>query len=169
MKIETHKDLKIFFDANYRNAVLQATRIVQNQTLAEDVVQDCLIKLWDHRAKLSAGSIAGYFSTMVRNRCIDTLRKKKYNIVGTDDIQIAVVDPSNMEIEELKAKIDATVDGLPERCRQVFVLSRFEKMSYKEIAAFLEISPKTVENHISKALKTLSAALACALILFFSS
>jgi len=167
LKIETHKDLKTFFDANYRNAVLQATRIVQNQTIAEDVVQDCLIKLWDSKEKLSMGTVERYFSTMVRNKCIDLLRKRKFNIVDTDEIQIAVEDPSKLEFEELRAKINATIDSLPERCRQVFVLSRFQAMSYKEIAESLDISPKTVENHISKALKTLSAALASILILLF--
>jgi len=169
LKLETHQDLKAFFDSNYRNAVIQASRIVQNEATAEDIVQDCLIKLWEQRAGLKAGAIGGYFSTMVRNRCIDILRKKKPNIVDVDDIQLTVEDHTSIEMEELRAKIDATIDSLPERCRQVFVLSRFEGMSYKEIAESLMISPKTVENQISKALKVLSASLTSLFfILFFS-
>ena len=167
MKINTHQDLKAFFDSNYRNAVIRANRIVKNQATAEDLVQDCLIKLWEQKDRLKAGSIEGYFASMVRNKSIDFLRKKKPKIIATDDVQIAVEDNSSLELAELSAKIDTTIDGLPERCREVFVLSRFEKMSYKEIAESLAISTKTVENHISKALKVLTAALSFILFLFF--
>lgn len=167
MKINTHQDLKAFFDSNYRNAVIRANRIVKNQATAEDLVQDCLIKLWEQKDRLKAGSIEGYFASMVRNKSIDFLRKKKPKIIATDDVQIAVEDNSSLELAELSAKIDTVIDGLPERCREVFVLSRFEKMSYKEIAESLVISTKTVENHISKALKVLTAALSFILFLLF--
>ena len=167
MKIDTHQDLKIFFDSNYRNAVIRANRIVQNQATAEDLVQDCLIKLWEQKDRLQAGSIEGYFATMVRNKSIDFLRKKKPKLIGTDAIQIAAEDNSSLELAELQAKIDRAIDSLPERCREVFVLSRFENMSYREIAESLVISPKTVENHISKALKVLTTALNFILFLFF--
>jgi len=62
--------------------------------------------------------------------------------------------------DNLQQEIDAAIDSLPERCRLVFVLSRFEEMSYKQIAEQLDISIKTVENQISKALKSLRVALA---------
>jgi RNA polymerase sigma-70 factor (ECF subfamily) len=60
-----------------------------------------------------------------------------------------------MEADELQEQINQAIDGLPERCRMIFLLSRFEDMSYKEIAQKLDISVKTVENQISKALKVL--------------
>ena len=66
---------------------------------------------------------------------------------------------SDLQDEELKAVLHKAIDDLPERCRIVFTLSRFEEYSYQEIATELEISPKTVENQISKALKLLRIAL----------
>ena len=167
MKIETEQNLKAFFDANYRNSVISANRILNNQAEAEDVVQNCLIKLWDNRSQLKEGTIGGYFATMVRNRCLDSLRKKKPVLVELDDVQLTSDDHSQLEHDELKAKIDNAIDSLPERCREVFVLSRFEKMSHKEIAESMAISPKTVENQITKALKAISSALTSILFLLF--
>ncbi len=169
MKIETHNDLKVFFDTNYRNSVISANRILNDQAAAEDVVQDCLIKLWGNRSQLKETTVAGYFAIMVRNRCIDNLRKKKPAIVELDDVQLPIEDHSQMEHDELKEKIDAAIDSLPDRCREIFVLSRFEKMSHKEIAESLMISPKTIENQITKALKVISSALKSILFLFFFS
>jgi len=167
LKIETEQNLKAFFDANYRNSVISANRILNNQAEAEDVVQNCLIKLWDNRSQLKEGTIGGYFATMVRNRCLDSLRKKKPVLVELDDVQLTSDDHSQLEHDELKAKIDNAIDSLPERCREVFVLSRFEKMSHKEISESMAISPKTVENQITKALKVISSALTSILFLLF--
>jgi len=167
LKIETQQDLKIFFDINYRNSVISANRILNDQAEAEDVVQNCLIKLWENRSQLKETTVGGYFATMVRNRCIDSLRKKKPVMVDMDDVQLPAEDHSQMEHDELKAKIDKAIDNLPGRCREVFVLSRFEKMSHKEISESLSISTKTVENQITKALKVISSALISILFLFF--
>lgn len=165
LKIETNKDLKSFFDTHYRNSVISANRILNDQAEAEDVVQNCLIKLWNNRNQLKEATIGGYFATMVRNRSIDILRKKKPVLVELDDVQLPTEDHSQMEHDELKTKIDSAIDSLPDRCREVFVLSRFEKMSHKEIAKSLTITTKTVENQITKALKVISSALIA--ILFF--
>jgi len=167
LKIETQQDLKTFFDAHYRNSVISANRILNDQAESEDVVQNCLIKLWENRSQLKEATVGGYFATMVRNRCIDSLRKKKPITVEIEDVQLPTQDHSQMEHDELKAKIDTTIDSLPGRCREVFVLSRFEKMSHKEISESLSISTKTVENQITKALKVISSALISILFLFF--
>ena len=71
----------------------------------------------------------------------------------------APLSDEKLEAAELQSVIDQAVDQLPERCRLVFVLSRFEQMSHKEIANQLDISPKTVENQITKALKILRETL----------
>ncbi len=167
MKFKTELDLKAFFDTNYKKAVVSANRLLNNQPVAEDVVQDCLIKLWDKREELIESTITGYFFRMVRNRCIDILRNKQPETVTPEDANLAFTDHSNLELNELKQKINSIIDGLPNRCREIFVLSRFEKMSYKEIARTLSISPKTVENQISRALKVLSASFSFKLILLF--
>jgi len=167
LKIETQKDLRNFFNSNYRNAVISAHRILNDKSEAEDAVQDTLIKLWENRTQLKEDTIGAYFATMVRNRCIDILRKKKPIIIEIDDGQLPTEDHSQMEHEELKAKINATIDSLPDRCREVFVLSRFEKLSHKEISESMGISTKTVENQITKALKVISSTLISILFLLF--
>ena len=98
---------------------------------------------------------------MVRNKCLDHLRANQpTGQIDTDDLVIDNENPQNsLEVKELHQSIDTIIDNLPERCRQVFVLSRFESMSYKEIAEHLQVSPKTVENQISKALKVLRIGL----------
>ena len=167
MVLHTVEDLKLFFDAQYPLCVRKASRILNNTSQAEDIVQECMIKLWETRHKLGDQSVVGYFHTMVRNRCIDHIRKKKLHIVNWEESSASTHPNDSMEFEELQQKIHRLIDSLPERCRQVFVLSRFEEMSYKEIADQLDISKKTVENQISKALKVISAGLLSILFIFF--
>ena len=152
-----------FFQEHYKRFVLQAIRIVKEGPKAEDLVQECFIKLWDKRAEIAFDdSSLGYFHRMVRNKCIDYLRSLKTTLEIDNESYQSISNntiSSNLEFKEFQTKVDNAIDALPERCRQVFVLSRFEEMSYKEIAAQLEISTKTVENQISKALKQLRSKL----------
>jgi len=149
--------------------VIRANRILNNQTEAEDIVQECFMKLWEHREKANATSPVGYFNKMVRNKCIDFLRKRKWDFVEFEPNQVIQKEHSELEHGELVDKVNKVIDSLPARCREVFTLSRFEDMSYKEIATTLNISPKTVENQISKALRVLAAGLSIILFLFFSN
>ncbi len=159
LKLLTKQDLNQFFQTHYDTAVQRAVRIVGDIAQAEDIAQECMVKLWNHKDKLGDGSVRGYFFTMIRNKSIDHLRKVKPQTVDLDSQQIAERNIDVLEFEELKDKVHYLIDGLPDRCRQVFVLSRFEEMSYQEIADQLNISKKTVENQISKALNVLRKGL----------
>ena len=155
---EKHLKFEQFFQNNYNRFVLQAIRIVKDGNKAEDIVQDCFIKLWDKRNEITFDSNAlGYLYRMVRNKSIDYLRAYKpvANLEDSDIENASFLASDKVETEELQVRINNAIDALPEKCRQVFVLSRFENLSYKEIASQLDISPKTVENQISKALKQL--------------
>ncbi len=166
MIITNQDSLSRFFDLYYRNAVIQAIRIIKDQGVAEDVVMECLMKLWDNRMALSEkGDVEAYFFRMVRNKSIDQIRKKK--VVELVEVTESVRVNDALEIEELGRQIDTIIDSLPERCRQVFVLSRYESMSNKAIAEQLEISIKTVENQMTKALKTLRLRIKPFLSFFF--
>ena len=155
-KLKSHSDLKKIFDTSYSNLVLQALRYVKHAEIAEDVVQDCFIKLWEKKDELKiSGNITAYLARMVRNKSLDYIKKKKLQTTELNETyQAGFIAENTLETADLQSKIDKTLDNLPEKCRQVFVLSRFEEMSYKEIAAELDISKKTVEAHISKALKS---------------
>lgn len=164
-----HIEIKKLFDESYQDLVIQALRLVKNPETAEDIVQDCFIKLWDKREKLEiSGNIVAYLARMIRNSCLDFLKKKR---IQTSELNEAYQGSFEVEdamvTKDLQERIDRIIDDLPEKCRQVFVLSRFEELSYKEIAEQLNVSKKTVEAHISRALKSLRQNLKQFLFILF--
>ncbi|MCP4123015.1 MAG: RNA polymerase sigma-70 factor [Bacteroidetes bacterium] len=168
MHLRTETDLKAFYSANYKDCVRQALRIVNELHEAEDIVQECMVKLWDKRNDIGEKeNLVYYFKKMVRNRSIDHLRRRMPLDDSTDLPEIGEAHSDHLELAELSNKIDDLIDSLPEKCRQIFVLSRYEGMTYKEISGQLSIAPKTVENQISRALKVLRAGLGDQLFSFF--
>ena len=146
------------FKYNYRPLCLYALHYVQDVDLAEDIVQDSYASLWE---KLQEGdhvlNLKSYLYMMVRNRCLDHLRKKglpteslkpydTYGIIDDDDAQ---------ERAQTEARMWTAIDSLPEKCREVFILSKRDGLKYEEIAEELGLSVNTVRNQISKALKVL--------------
>lgn len=126
----------------------------------EECVQDVFVRLWDSRHLLDADkNIDGYIFIITRN-IIFKIFDKRYNYTAIDLTAIATLsDNLNAEhilIEkEIKEAIDYIVSNLPERQQEAFNLSRYDRLSYKEIAEVMDISEKTVERHISKALSVI--------------
>jgi len=117
-----------------------------------------------------SGDKLAYLARMIRNNCLDFLKKRK---IETSELNEAYQGSFEVEdaliTKDLQEKIDKTIDSLPEKCRQVFVLSRFEELSYNEISKQLNISKKTVEAHISRALKSLRISLKQFLFILFKA
>ena len=127
---------------------------------AKEIVQVVFTNLWLKKEEITTEkSIKSYLYTSVRNRCLNFIRDHKKFRSQLLDLDTAgfdmayEVNPSG--ISELENKVEKAIDGLPEKCAEVFKLSRFEQMKYKEIGEKLNISIKTVEAQISKALKHL--------------
>jgi len=127
---------------------------------AKEIVQEVFTNLWLKREEITTEkSIKSYLYTSVRNRCLNFIRDHKKFQSQLLDVDIADFDmqiendPSG--INDLEAKVNYAINKLPEKCAEVFKLSRFEEMKYKEIGDKLNISVKTVEAQISKALKYL--------------
>jgi RNA polymerase sigma-70 factor (ECF subfamily) len=140
-------------------------RVIPDQNLAEDLAQEVFFELWRKREQLHiTSSLTAYLRRAAVNRSLNYIRDQKLRFdTEEEQVPIASKQPTalqQLEADELQGYIDQAIDQLPERCRIVFVLSRFEQMSYAEIAENLDISAKTVENQISKALKLLRIALA---------
>ena len=144
------------FRYNYRPLCLYALHYLGDADLSEDIVQESYTALWE---KLQEGAHVlnrkSYLYMMVRNRCLDHLRKKgipteslkpydTYGIIDDDDAQ----DRSRTE-----ARLWTAIDSLPEKCREIFILSKRDGLKYEEIAEELGLSVNTVRNQIAKALK----------------
>ncbi len=141
-----------------------ANQYVNETDNSKDIVQKVFIRLWESRDKINpAKPIQSYLFTAVKNRCLNHIRDQKKYRSRVLDLEISDLDVSfeteDDSISELRLKINEALDELPEKCRIVFEMSRFRNMKYKDIALELDVSVKTVEAHMSKALKTLRAQL----------
>jgi len=150
-----------------------ALSYVGDRQVAEDIVVDAFMTYWEKRDRLAADTnIPAYVLTVVKNRCLTWLRDRKLH----EDIlskmaqreqwrmqmQIASLEslqPHQLFTQEMQTTVRNTLNLLPEKTRQVFLMSRYQQKSHKEIATLLGISLKTVEFHISKATKVLKERL----------
>ena len=150
------------FNTHYEPLVRVAHSLVSDLAVAEDVVQEVFIKFWERRETVNIEkTIYGYLKQAVIFRSIDYLRKtKRLNehilIHQQSTLQLNLHTPEKelLSKENLKA-IYEKIEALPEKSKLIFKLSRFEELSYSEIAQQLNVSVKTVEYHISRALEIL--------------
>jgi RNA polymerase sigma-70 factor, ECF subfamily len=158
------------FRAWYAPLVRFAERVVGDRARAEEVVQDTLLQLWRRRTSLDAGgSVQAWLFHAVRNRALNVVRhdgivaRAKPKLVSALHLRRDEHDPSDADIAlaeaELHFAIDAAVDALPRRCREIFILSRRHGLRQTQIATRLGISLKAVEANITRALRELRATL----------
>lgn len=137
---------------------MYALRIVNDADAAEDLVQNAFMKAWQI---VDAGggidNFKGYMYRCVRNECISFLRSR---LVTVELDCVSEVDDEVVDTSFRDAKIWNAIDALPDRCREVFLLSKRDGLSNEEIAAELDISIKTVKNQMTKAFTRLRDALA---------
>jgi RNA polymerase sigma-70 factor (ECF subfamily) len=132
---------------------------VQDRDEAEEIVQSTFLNVWEKRDNLAIHTgVKPYLYAMVRNACLNVLKHDKVKKQHAA-MEMAVADRSAESVTrtvlatELEDRIYRAMDKLPEQCRLVFKLSRFEELKYQEIATQLNISVKTVENQMGKALR----------------
>ena len=149
------------FKSHYAELTLYAMRFVQDMENAEEIVQNIFFNLWNNREKLDINiSLKSYLYRAVKNTCLNVLKHQKvedkYRDHFSRELQNDEMNADNWMVEsELSDKITNAIEKLPPERKKVFVLSRFEELKYKEIAEKLDISIKTVENQMGKALKFL--------------
>lgn len=133
---------------------------------AKEVVQNAFVKLWEVRQNLDEDSnIRNFLFTLVKNNCLNLLKRKQLLLKHHEKLKwmemhyqyesLSRMGDDYLEFNELKDKIDLAVKNLPEHCRVVFEMSRFEELKNREIAEKLGVTQKTVEAHLTKALKIL--------------
>jgi RNA polymerase sigma-70 factor (ECF subfamily) len=152
------------FRAHFKSMVFYAQRYVKDLDASREIVQESFISLWERRDNINAaGLVRSYLSTSVHNKCLNYLREhKKFNknLLAVENL---INEPAELDDpmihEETATLVQKAIDELPEKCREVFLLSRFEHKKYQEIADQLGISVKTVEAQMSKALQHMKARL----------
>lgn len=168
------KAFRLLYDRHYVLLCRFANQILNNAALAEEVVDDVIFYLWEHRSEVEIRySIRAYLMRAVRNRCLNELQSQSHreelhlssflSPESMDFLDFLFVDdkqPLGMLLEqELEDELKRSIDELPLECRRVFYKSRFEQKKYEEIADELGISVNTVKYHIKNALAFLQKRL----------
>jgi RNA polymerase sigma-70 factor (ECF subfamily) len=135
-----------------------AGKYIRDTDSCKEVVHKVFVNIWENRDTFDfEKSPKSYLFTSVYNRSMNHIRDLRKN-ESTDNeavLNIEQLNSDHLQEAELEDKIWTVINSLPEKCREVFILNRFEEKKYAEIAEILGISIKTVETHISKALKVL--------------
>ena len=156
---------KLLFHFYYPGLVIYASQFTADRAEAEEIVQDFFVRLWQkHQHVLSSDSLKNYFFSSIRNSSLNYLKHKKIEANYLKEIYDLsnehLAYDTNLYIEsELQEKIKNSIDLLPEKCREIFVMSRMRGLKNEEIAVELNLSKRTVETQISNALKVLRVEL----------
>ena len=152
---------ELLFRYYYAGLVTFASQIVLDADEAEEIVQDFFVKLWTGRREIKKSeTLKSYFFTSVKNRALNALKKQKINEKVRAELREMIeadqlYQPDLFIESELQSRIKSAFEKLPPRMNEVFTLSRFKDFSNDQIAEQLNISKRTVETHISNALKIL--------------
>jgi len=156
--------MDVLFRRHYSSICRAVYRILKDSNLAEDIAQEVFLGLWKKREQLNiTTSVPAYLKRTAVNKSLNFIRDQKVKFDDEEKMPVLSNNESttqeHLEADDLQKLINDSIDLLPKKCKLVFTLSRFEEMSYQEIADKLDISIKTVENQISKALKFLRKTL----------
>ncbi len=159
------------FRENFTGLVYFAQKYLGDQDTSKEIVHSVFLKIWENRTGFDWEKPAkSYLFTSVYNRSMNRIRDNKKFVEPVDTAESPEIEAGEfhdtMELSELESKINRVIESLPEKCREVFKLNRFEGKKYGEIADILGISIKTVETQMSKALKVLKTELKDYIYLF---
>lgn len=151
-----------------------AERYVRSSAVAEDLVHDVFCDLWDRRDVFRpGGGVRAYLFQAVRNKAYNQLKRQRVRRdwrteQKQEEVPVAADAAESTERTDLKKAMDRAIEDLSERQQVVFQMAHYHDLTYAEIATVLDISPKTVENHMGRALKRLRERLAPFLTLLFA-
>ncbi|MGF2413155.1 RNA polymerase sigma-70 factor [Ferruginibacter sp.] len=149
------------FKLYFKNLHAYACVMLKEDDFAEEIVQQVFLKLWERTENITiSSSVAAYLYRAVHNECLNYLKHQKVKAahrlhVAYSMKQVSTSAFQTLQAKELEKKLHCILNELPEQCRTIFQMSRFEELKYREIADQLRISVKTVENQMGKALRIL--------------
>jgi RNA polymerase sigma-70 factor (ECF subfamily) len=168
LKDSDEKAFEAVFYAWYHSLLRFCNEYIFDTEISRNIVQSVYMKLWERRKSIDESkSLKAFLFTMARNECLSYLRHLKTevsfvkNISSTFEDQMLAYDAlseldfTHMDLEKIESIINETVASLPDRCREVFCMSRYENLKNREIAIKLNITEKAVEANISRAFKIL--------------
>lgn len=144
-----------FYDKHWDALFISAYKVLKDKEVCKDIVQEVFLTVWEKPNLGKVQNIKAYLHQTVRFKVLMALRKDKISEKHLETIQelVANTTEEQLDLKELSENIERSIDSLPEKCRNVFRLSRIEHLTNQEIADKLGISIRTVETHISNALK----------------
>ncbi|MCX6277256.1 MAG: RNA polymerase sigma-70 factor [Bacteroidetes bacterium] len=157
---------EFLFRSHFKGLCQFAYGYVKDYEGAREIVQDSFVSLWMKRDSIDLSKpVKTYLSTTVRNKCLNYLRdNRKFSgeLLALENLSESATyeQPDKLIERDIREQIDAAINELPEKCREVFILNRFKNLKYQQIAEKLGISVKTVESQMSKALRHLRIRLA---------
>lgn len=171
LKNGNQKAFKTLFDQYWEAMFIKANSILRDREVAQDIVQEIWIKLWNRREKLEIANFESYILRSVSYGCFKYLRDNKFTTSQLQIIDSLLVSSTDVEnqhdLEATQKVIDMSLEELSPRCQEIFTLSRIEDVSNEEIALKLGISKRSVENQVSLALKVIRRHLASLQIISF--
>lgn len=169
IRINDREAFETIYHRYWEGLMVSAFSVLEDKEVCQDILQDVFADLWIKRRTTFIDNIPAYLKVTVRNNVFKHMRSGYISQKHLDSLEkISFVDATEeaVNFNQLKEQYEKSVEELPERCREVFRLSRVENLTVKEIAAKLNISPKTVENQITKALSHLRNTLGTSLLAF---
>ena len=162
-------DFKKLYKALFPRLVAYAVRFTKDEDVAKDIVQESFLKFYDRKELTALTSGQSIMFVIVRNSCLDFLRHKKVVKLESIDylahlggeerlyhVDFGFTPSEQLVCKELQSQIDTVLESLPPKCKEVFIMSRFEGLKNKDIAEKMGTSVTNVEKHITKALKRFS-------------
>ncbi len=159
-------DFRNVFRLYYQPLCHLSQSYLDDEDESKSIVQEAFMKLWEVRESLNSDSnLRNYLFTLVKNNSLNVLKHKQILLKHHENIKwmemhyqyesLERIGPDYLEFDELQKKLDLAIKKLPEHCRIIFEMSRFEELKNREIAEKLGVTQKTVEAHLTKALKIL--------------
>jgi RNA polymerase sigma-70 factor (ECF subfamily) len=156
---------ELLFHYYYPGLVIYSSQFTADQDESEEIVQEFFLRFWQkHQQLIVCDSLKSFLFTSVRNSSLNFLKHKKIEERYLKELAVLSArhlsyDPDLYVLSELQEKIRSSIECLPEQCRKIFVMNRIQGMKNEEIALELNLSKRTVETQISKALKVLRVQL----------
>ena len=162
---KTTKQFEKMYIVNFNKMYAIARSKINDPEIAKNLIHDIFLKLWEKRSSTQIeGKVENYLLGATKKAILQYYRDKIAHQQKIENLVIKGVSNDTSEtilLNDLRAQLESSLDTLPEKCKQTFILSRYEGMKNKEIAAELNISLKTVEYHMNRALKHLHKNLDC--------